>query len=44
MERDAKTQRGTRPVLFCDLKREHNLDAVITWVEQQVLFSQVARA
>jgi urease accessory protein len=44
MERDAKTQRGARPFLFCDLKREHNLDAVVAWVEQQVLFSQVARA
>jgi len=27
MERDAKLQRGVRPFLFCDLKREHNLDA-----------------
>jgi urease accessory protein len=43
MERDATVQRGTRPFAFCDLKREHNLDTVIAWVEQQVLFTQVAK-
>ena len=37
MERDAKLQRGVRPFLFCDLKREHNLDAVVAWVEREVL-------
>jgi urease accessory protein len=40
MDRDAKAQRGSRPFLFCDLKREHNLDAVIAWLERQVLFAQ----
>jgi urease accessory protein len=44
MECDAKLQRGARPFLFCDLKREHNLDAVIEWIEEQVLFAQTARA
>jgi urease accessory protein len=43
MERDARIQRGARPFLFCDLKREHQLDAVIAWVEQQVLFAQPAK-
>ena len=43
MERDAKVQRGARPFLFCDLKREHNLGAVIAWLEKQVLFAQVAK-
>jgi urease accessory protein len=38
MERDAQAQRGARPFLFCDLKREHNLDAVIAWIEREVLF------
>jgi urease accessory protein len=42
MERDAKAQRGARPFLFCDLKREHNLEAVIAWIERQVLFAQSA--
>ena len=38
MDRDARAQRGSRPFLFCDLKREHNLDAVIGWIEHHVLF------
>lgn len=42
MERDARTQRGARPFLFCDLKREHNLDAVIAWIEREVLFARKA--
>lgn len=40
MERDAKAQRGVRPFLFCDLKREHNLEAVIAWIEREVLFGR----
>lgn len=40
MEHDAKAQRGTRPFVFADLKREHNLDAVIAWLEHHVLFAQ----
>lgn len=43
MERDAQRQRGARPFLFCDLKREHNLDAVIEWIEHSVLFAQQAK-
>jgi len=44
MEHDANAQRGERPFLFCDLKREHNLDAVIAWLEREVLFAQTAEA
>jgi len=44
MERDAKVQRGARPFLLCDLKREHNLDQVIAWIEHEVLFGQKSRA
>ena len=43
MDRDAKVQRGPRPFLFCDLKREHNLDQVIAWIETQVLFATQPR-
>jgi urease accessory protein len=43
MDRDAKIQRGTKPFLFCDLKREHNLDAVIAWIEREVLFARTAK-
>ena len=42
MERDARIQRGTRPFVFCDLKREHNLDQVIAWIEREVLFGRKA--
>jgi urease accessory protein len=44
MDRDARAQRGARPFLFCDLKREHNLDAVIAWIEHHVLFARHARS
>ena len=44
MDRDAKIQRGARPFLFCDLKREHNLDAVIAWIEHAVLFGKKPQA
>jgi urease accessory protein len=43
MDRDARIQRGSRPFLFCDLKREHNLDAVVAWIEHHVLFADAAR-
>lgn len=41
MEHDAKIQRGERPFIFTDLRREHNLPAVIAWIEREVLFAQV---
>lgn len=44
MARDAARQRGDRPFLFCDLKREHNLDAVIAWIDQHLLFALPRRA
>jgi urease accessory protein len=44
MDRDAKVQRGQRPFVFCDLKRHHNLDQVIAWIEREVLFARQARA
>ena len=44
MDRDAKVQRGERPFVFCDLKRHHNLDRVIAWIEREVLFARQARA
>jgi urease accessory protein len=43
MERDAKVMRGERPFVFCDLKRGHNLDRVIAWIEREVLFAARAR-
>jgi urease accessory protein len=42
MERDAKAMRGGHPFVFCDLKRGHNLDRVIAWIEHEVLFTKRA--
>lgn len=38
MDRDTKKMRGDRPFLFCDLKTEKGLAAVVQWIERQVLF------
>ena len=38
MERDASAMRGKRPFVFCDLRRSHNLDVVVAWIEREVLF------
>jgi urease accessory protein len=43
MERDARLMRAERPFVFCDLKREHNLDRVVAWIEHAVLFATKAR-
>jgi urease accessory protein len=39
MDRDARAMRAGRPFIFCDLKRGHNLDQVIAWIEHEVLFA-----
>lgn len=44
MERDARLMRGPRPFLFTDLKTEKGLDAVVEWVEHEVLFAQTPLA
>jgi urease accessory protein len=36
--------RGERPFVFCDLKREHNLDQVVAWIEREVLFATAKRS
>ena len=35
MDRDTKRQRGDRPYIFTDLKKEVGLDGVVAWVEHQ---------
>lgn len=37
MERDAKAARGTKPVIFTNLKEEIGLDEVVEWMKKQVL-------
>ncbi len=44
MDRDARAMRGTRPFVFCDLKTGKGLDAIIAWIEHEVLFAAGARA
>lgn len=39
MERDAKLQRGTRPVIFADLKSEHGKDELLAWLKHELLFA-----
>ena len=38
MERDAKIQRGTRPVIFADLKSERGKDELLTWLKHELMF------
>jgi urease accessory protein len=44
MARDSKLMRGERPFVFCDLKRGHNLDKVVAWIEREVLFAARERS
>lgn len=44
MERDARVMRGDRPFVFCDLKTEKGLAAVVAWIEHEVMFAAGARA
>ncbi len=37
MDRDAKRMRGPKPFIFTNMKSGHNLDAVIAWIEHDVL-------
>ncbi len=39
MDRDSRMMRGERPFLFCDLKSEKGLDAVIAWLDHELFFS-----
>ena len=38
MERDAKIQRGTRPVIFADLKSERGKDELLRWLKHELMF------
>lgn len=37
MERDSKKMRGDKPFIFTDLKKDHNVDKVISWIKKNVL-------
>ena len=38
MDRDAKTMRGNKPVLFADLKSGQGKDALLDWLRREYLF------
>jgi urease accessory protein len=44
MERDAKKMRNERPFIFTDIKHNVNVDAVIHWIREHVLFEGLTRA
>jgi urease accessory protein len=39
MDRDARAMRGTRPVVFSNLKEGHGLDEIVAFIEQRGLFA-----
>jgi len=41
MDRDAKKLRGSKPIVFTDLRHGEGLDEVIAWIRRDVLFEDV---
>jgi urease accessory protein len=42
MERDAKRMRGSRPVIFSNMKSGEGLDEIVAWIEHDVLMLEHA--
>jgi urease accessory protein len=42
MERDAKRMRGSRPVIFSNMKSGEGLDKIVAWIEHDVLMLEPA--
>jgi urease accessory protein len=40
MGRDARTQRGDRPFVFSNLKTGEGLEAIVSWIERELLFER----
>ena len=38
MERDSKKMRGDRPVIFTNIRGDENVDTVVEWIKENVLF------
>jgi urease accessory protein len=43
MARDSQAMRGDRPFVFCDLKTRKGLDAVVAWIEREVMFATAGK-
>jgi urease accessory protein len=40
MARDARTVRGERPFIFSNLKTHEGLDAIVSWIQRELLFDR----
>lgn len=38
MDRDSRTMRGSKPFVFTNLKKREGVDAVISWIQRELLF------
>lgn len=38
MERDSKKMRGDRPFIFTNIRGDENVDTVVEWIKENVLF------
>ena len=42
MERDTKRMRGEKPFVFTDLRRGKRVESIISWIQQELLFEEIA--
>ena len=42
MERDAKRMRGEKPFVFTDLRRGKQVESIISWIQQELLFEDIS--
>ena len=42
MDRDSRKMRGSKPYVFTNLKKREGVDAVISWIRQELLFENPA--
>ena len=40
MERDSKKMRGTRPVVFTNIRGDEGVDQIVKWIKRSVLFEE----
>lgn len=42
MERDTKRMRGEKPFVFTDLRRGKQVESIISWIQQELLFEDIS--